>query len=168
MTWLATVSLFGPAFLLPQYLQMLRGLTPFAAGLLLLWQGVGSVGGTLASGQLYNRAGARALILTGGVVIAVTAYVLAGWAGSVAALAVLPWILIPRGIGLPLLLQPTNTSSLNGITGAALPDATTLNVVMRNVIASLSIAVLTNLLQQLIRPIGAPMAGKVVTCFRTP
>ena len=147
ITWLATVGLFGPAFLLPQYLQVLRGLTPFAAGLLLVWQGAGSVVGTLASGQLYNRIGPKALIVAGAIVSVVTGYFIARWTGAIGALSILPFILIGRGVGLPILLQPTNTASLDGITGAGLPEATTLNVVARNVVASFSIAVLTDILQ---------------------
>ncbi|HZS92958.1 MAG TPA: MDR family MFS transporter [Chloroflexota bacterium] len=166
ITWLATVGLFGPAFLLPQYLQVLRGLSPFAAGLLLLWQGVGSVAGTIVSGQFFQRVGPRVLILVGGVVGAIAGYALAGWAGSVGALGLLPWILLGRGIGLPLLLQPTNTSSLSGITGAGLPEATTLNVVARNVVASLATAALTNILQQRSLDYVAPLGRRAVRAMQ--
>jgi DHA2 family multidrug resistance protein len=148
IAWLATVGLFVPAFLLPQYLQTLRGLSPFAAGLLLLWQGLGAIGGTILSGQVYNRVGPRPLIVAGAVIATLTGYWLGQWASTIAALSMLPWILFPRGIGLPIALQPTNTTALDGITGSTLPEATTLNVVARNVVASLSIAVLTNVLQQ--------------------
>ncbi|HXT37400.1 MAG TPA: DHA2 family efflux MFS transporter permease subunit, partial [Chloroflexota bacterium] len=57
-----TVALFGPGFLLPQYLQGLRSQTPFEAGLLLLWGGLGAVGGSVLSGQLYNRLGPKIMI----------------------------------------------------------------------------------------------------------
>jgi fucose permease len=136
-----------PAFLLPQYLQTLRGLSPFAAGLLLLWQGLGAIGGTILSGQIYNRVGARALIVVGALIAALTGYWLGEWISATAVLGVLPWILFPRGVGLPITLQPTNTTALDGISGSTLPEATTLNVVARNVVGSLSIAVLTNVLQ---------------------
>jgi predicted MFS family arabinose efflux permease len=148
IAWLATVGLFVPAFLLPQYLQTLRGLSSFAAGLLLLWQGLGAIGGTILSGQVYNRVGPRPLIVAGSLIAALTGYWLGQWVSTIAALSVLPWILFPRGVGLPIALQPTNTTALDGITGSTLPEATTLNVVARNVVASLSIAVLTNVLQQ--------------------
>lgn len=148
IAWLATVGLFGPAFLLPQFLQTLRGLTPFGAGLLLLWQGVGAVCGTITSGRLYNRVGVHALIVFGALTTAVTGYLLAGWSTTTSALSLLPWILFVRGVGLPIMMQSTGTATLDGITGAALPGATTLNVVGRNVVASLSIAVLINILQQ--------------------
>jgi MFS transporter, DHA2 family, multidrug resistance protein len=174
ITILAVIGLFGPAFLLPQFLQNLRGLTPFAAGLLLLWQGIGSLAGTVLSGQTYNRIGPRRLILIGGLGAAATSFVLAGWITPTSDLSVLPWVLIARGVMLPLLMQSTGTTTLDGITGPALPGATTLNVVLRNVVASLAIAVLTNILQQrsqgyLARlgrtvppiPVGAHLAGRV-------
>jgi hypothetical protein len=47
-----------------------------------------------------------------------------------------------------MIFQPTNTTALDGITGSALPGATTLNVVARNVVASLAVAALINYLQQ--------------------
>jgi len=50
-----------------------------------------------------------------------------------------------RGFGLPLVLQSATTSALYGITGRDLPTATTLNVVARNVVAALSIAILINI-----------------------
>jgi hypothetical protein len=127
---------------------VLRGQSPSQAGLLLLWGGLGAVIGTILSGQLYNRAGVRALIAVGTLLSAATGYWLGPWATATSALGILPWILLPRGLGLPLVLQSTNTSALLGITGPALPQATTLNVVARNVVASLSIAVLTNVLAQ--------------------
>ncbi len=146
--WLATVGLFVPAFLLPQYLQVLRGQTPSQAGLLLLWQGVGAVIGTLVSGQMYNRAGVRVLISAGALLSAATGLWLGEWTTATAALSVLPWILLPRGLAQPLVLQSANTSALVGISGPALPQATTLTVVARNVVVSLSIAVMTNVLAQ--------------------
>jgi DHA2 family multidrug resistance protein len=148
ITWVATVGLFGPAFLLPQFLQTLLGLSPFVAGLLLISQGIGAIVGSFASGSLYNRIGPRRLILAGAACMLVTGLILAGWTSATAAILILPWILLPRGFGLPFLTQPTNTASLDGIYGAELPEATTLNVVARNVVASFSVAILTSILQQ--------------------
>jgi DHA2 family multidrug resistance protein len=145
---IATIGLFGPGFLLPQYLQVLRGETPFQAGLLLLGQGVGAVIGTIISGQIYNRVGPRLLMTTGAVVLTVTSFMLAQWTTATADLGLLPWILLLRGLGLPLTLQSTNAVALQGIRGQILPQATTLNVVVRNVTGSLAIGVLTTYLQQ--------------------
>jgi EmrB/QacA subfamily drug resistance transporter len=141
------VGLFGPGFLLPQYLQGLRGQTPFEAGLLLLWQGIGAVIGTVTSGFVYNRIGPRKLIMTGLVILTVTSFLIAFWTTATSDLLLLPAILLVRGFGMPLTMQSTNTVALEGIRGPVLADATTLSVVTRNVIGSLTIALLTNYLQ---------------------
>lgn len=156
---LATTGLFGPAFLLPQFLQILRGQTPFQAGLLLLWQGLGAVIGSIVSGQLYNRVGPKPLMVVGSCILVLTSVLLAVWSTATSSLLLLPLILLPRGVGLPLTLQ-SNTVALEGIRGPDLPNATTLNVVARNVMGSLAIAVLTNFLHDRTRThlaaIGVP------------
>ncbi len=147
ITSLGTIGIFGPAFLLPQYLQNLRGLDPFPSGVLLFTAGVGTVMGTILAGQLFNRIGARALIIIGSLLTITSSWLLAGWSTVDSPYSALPWFLLLRGIGLPFFLQSANTSALDGITGRALPGATTLNVVGRNVVAALSIATLLNILQ---------------------
>jgi EmrB/QacA subfamily drug resistance transporter len=165
------VGLLGPAFLLPQYLQVLRQETPFVAGMLLLWQGIGSVLGTITSGQVYNRVGPRRLIFAGLILVALTSLWLALWSTSTANLLVLPFILFIRGIGLPLVMQSTNTVLLEGINGPLLPEATTLNVVGRNVMGSLGIALLTNYLQDrtntYVSNLGPAVAGAAHSVART-
>src|SRR6266487_5951724 len=47
ITWVAFACLFGSTFLLPQYFQVLRGLSSFQAGLLLAPQGLASMVGTI-------------------------------------------------------------------------------------------------------------------------
>jgi DHA2 family multidrug resistance protein len=141
-----TVGLFGPGFLLPQYLQGLRDQTPFEAGLLLLWGGIGAVFGSVASGQLYNRLGPKLLIFIGLIILTITSLLLTLWTTVNSDLTLLVPIMLVRGFGLPLMLQSVNTMALDGIRGPTLPDATTLSVVMRNIVGSLSIALLTNFL----------------------
>jgi len=145
--WLGTVGLFGFLFLLPQYLQNLRGLDPYPAGLLLLPFGLMAVMGTVLVGGLYSRLGPRLLIGAGTLVLTVNTVQLARWSTLDSAFAALLPLLVVRGLALPALLQPANTLALEGIEGAALPGATTLITVARTVVASLAIAVLTNVLQ---------------------
>ncbi len=145
--WIATVGLFGPAFLLPQYLQNLRGLDPYNAGLLLLPNGLAAMAGTILGGILYNRIGPKGLIMIGGIVAAITSLLIGQWSTLTSAFVALTPLLILRGVTLPFLMQNTNTVALQGVVGPALPGATTLMTVGRNVIASLAIAVLANILQ---------------------
>ena len=66
ISWVAVASLFGSTFLLPQYLQVLRGLSSYNAGLLLAPQGLAAMVGTIVVGLLYSRVGARPLVLVRG------------------------------------------------------------------------------------------------------
>src|SRR5579883_708284 len=63
--WVSAVALFGAEFLLPIYLQTLRGQTPLQAGLLVLPLAIGAGLTTPIAGALYNRVGARWLIAFG-------------------------------------------------------------------------------------------------------
>jgi DHA2 family multidrug resistance protein len=141
------VTIFGRGFVLPQYLQGLRGESPFDAGLLLLWQGIGAVLGSIATGQSYIRLGPRLLILLGLTDVVLTSGLIALFTNGNSNLTALAPLLLISGFGLTLLLQSVNTLVLDGISGPELPDATTLNVVTRNVMVSLCVAALTNFLQ---------------------
>lgn len=144
--WLGTIGLFGVAFLLPQYLQTLRGLDPFPAGLLLLPLGITSMVVTVLAGALYNHIGPRALLVGGAVALFVDTLLIRNWTTLDSAFGALLGLLILRGVALPPLTQTANTIALQGIAGPAVNGASTLITVTRNVIASLGVATFTNVL----------------------
>jgi len=145
--WLATVGLFGGAFYLPQYLQVLRGLDPFHSGLQLLPQGLAAIVATVFAGALYNRVGPRVLMIVGALAMTLDTYAISTWiGGTTAAYALLAPLLIVRGLALPPIAQTSNTVALQDIRGAALPSASTIVVVARQVVASLALAVLGSFL----------------------
>ena len=145
--WVATVGLFGATFLLPQYLQALRGLTPFNSGLLLMPQGLAAIVGTVISGILYNRLGARVLVIIGAVAITIDTYLLSTLSTLSSNLTLFIPLLIVRGLALPLLTQTTNTLALNDVSNQALAGANTVLNITRSVVSSLAVAVLLNILQ---------------------
>jgi len=161
--WVTVASLFGSTFLLPQYLQVLRGLSSYHAGLLLAPQGLAAMVGTIVVGLLYSRVGARPLVLVGGIAVGINIYLISRWATLTSPFALLIPLLIVQGLALPLLVQTTGTAALTGIGGAALPGANTLLSVSRSAISSLAVAGLVNLVQaqRLVHQAGLAPHGPV-------
>jgi DHA2 family multidrug resistance protein len=145
ITWIAVASLFGSTFLLPQYLQVLRGLSSYNAGLLLAPQGLASIVGTIVVGLLYNRVGPHPLIFVGGIAIGIATYLISLWSTLTSSFALLIPLLVIMGFAFPFIAQTTSTAALVGIEGAALPGANTLLSVSRSAISSLAVAGLVNL-----------------------
>ncbi len=157
---IATIALISSGFLLPQYLQSLRGLDPFPAGVLLFTTGVGTLAGTIMTGALYNRLGPRVLIGLGALASFGGTLALHGWATYSSPFDVLPLIGFVRGLGFPLMLVAGTTAAQDGIEGPALAGSSTLSVVTRNTGAALSIAFFANLLQTNIIVHGSNLAAQ--------
>jgi DHA2 family multidrug resistance protein len=143
--WISVVAFFGAEFLLPLYLQILRGLTPLQTGLLLLPLAISS--GILSPfiGGLQDRIGPRVLVAFGfGLLIINT------WQFSLLTLnesyVYIGFLLALRGVALAFVLQPTLLASLSGIAPRALPRASSLVNASRSIFQSLGVALLATIL----------------------
>lgn len=139
-------ALYGGLFLLPIYLQDVRGLSAFQAGLILLPQAFASMVSVVIGGWLVDRIGVRAVVIPGLFILA-----LANWQLSSISLD-LPYqqlqvILILRGFSLGLVGQPLILAALATIRPHLLTQASSLSTVVRAVASSLGIAVLATLVQ---------------------
>lgn len=141
-----TFGLFGGIFLFPIYLQSIRGLSAFQAGLVLLPQALASMVSVLIGGRLVDRIGVRAVIIPGLLLLGITTWQLTfitpdspyWW---------LQVLFIVRGLALGLCIQPLTVSSLSEIRPRQLAQASSISTVTRSVSSSLGIAVLATLVQ---------------------
>ena len=143
---LITFAFFGGLFLFPIYLQNLRGLNAFSAGLLLLPQAFASLITALVGGRVVDRFGVRVVVIPG---LALLAF--ATWQLSYLTLSTpygwLQVLFVIRGLGLGVVIQPLNVSALSDFHPRQFAHASTLYTVMRFVSTSLGIAVLATLVQ---------------------
>ena len=139
--WVSSIALFGAEFLLPIYLQSLRGQTPLQAGLLVLPLAISSGIVVPIAGALYNRVGGRWLIVIGSILLAVNTWELAHLTVHTSFLEVMQIVAV-RGIALGLVLQTTLTTALVGLKPSQLPRASSLLNATRNVFQSFGIAML--------------------------
>lgn len=139
--WVSTIALFGAEFLLPIYLQSLRGRTPLQAGLLVLPLAISSGIVTPLAGALYNRIGPRWLIFAGSLLLAINTWGFAHLTLDASYNEIMVLVAI-RGVALGLTLQTTLTVALTGLKPAQLPRASSLLNATRNVFQSFGIAML--------------------------
>lgn len=145
MTFITTLGLFSGMLLLPLFLQNIRGLGAFRAGLLMVPQAIGVMIGSVVGGRLYDKSGARAPVMLG--------LLLAGYATwQLSALDVitpdntLMVIITFRGVGIGLAMMPVMTFALAEVPPALVSAASTIMNVLRSVFGGLSTAVFASLL----------------------
>jgi EmrB/QacA subfamily drug resistance transporter len=145
LTLITTMGLYSAMLLLPLFLQTVRGLGAFQAGLLMIPQALGSMVGTIVGGRFYDRGGARPPVIIG---LILTGYIT--W--QLSALDVTTpdstfmWLIAFRGVGIGLCMMPVMTFSLAEIPHALTSAGSTISNVMRSVFGGLATAIFASLL----------------------
>ncbi|MDA3646490.1 multidrug efflux MFS transporter [Saccharopolyspora indica] len=140
-----TGSMFGVLFLLPLYLQNLRGVSPMGTGLVLMPQAVVMLLTTQVVSRVYGRIGPKRLILAG---FAVQAAICAGLQlqGLTTSLGFLVALLVVQGAAMGLLMTPLQTATFAGVSGPKMGQASSLFNVSRQVATALGTAVVATVL----------------------
>jgi EmrB/QacA subfamily drug resistance transporter len=143
--WVGIVGLFGAEFLLPLYLQILRGKSAFDTGLFLLPLALVSGFVTPIAGRLADRLGPRLPLVVGFGLIAFNTWQFRdikidtdlGW---------ITFLLIIRGIGFGLVIQNTLVAALSDVPGRLTARATSLTNATRQTVQSIGVAILATIL----------------------
>jgi len=144
--WVSTVGLFGAEFMLPLYLQNVRGLSAFDTGLLLLPQGLAiAVGGPLA-GRLVDLIGARIVVIVGFIILAFNTWQLQQITLETP-YSTFTGLLVMRGFAFGASLQPTQLVALGSVPAHLRTQASSLNNAMRGVFQSFGVAMLATIVQ---------------------
>ena len=149
--YVSTIALFGAEFLMPVYLQALRGMTALQTGLVLLPMAIAGGFFVTLSGRFYDRWGPRPLLVTGFALLVINTWQLSqiqtdtpiGW---------IIFLLILRGLALGLTVQTTLVASLSVVPVKDLARGSSLTNSSRLVIQSIGVAVLATVLVSAITP----------------
>src|SRR5205085_10854983 len=139
--YVAVLALFGAEFMMPIYLQALRGRTALQTGFILLGLAISSGITTPLAGRLYDRIGPRALVVAGFSVLCVNTWQLS----LIQADTPISWIvflLVLRGLGLGMSIQTTFATALASVPRNLLPRGSSLINGTRFVVQSIGVAVL--------------------------
>ncbi len=143
--WVMQFTMFGLIFAVPYFMQRLMGMSAFEAGLWTLPQALASIAMMPLSGRLYDRIGARPLVIGGLSLITVGSYLF-----SLIDPSDSPWLfLVPRaliGFGTGMSFIALNTHLIQTAPKELVGKVTSLTSAAQQVVGSFAIAGLTTLL----------------------
>ncbi|MBN8589149.1 MAG: DHA2 family efflux MFS transporter permease subunit [Rhodothermia bacterium] len=149
--YVATVALFGAEFLMPIYLQALRGYSALDTGIYLLPLALTAGLVTAASGRIYDYIGPRPLIVVGYAVIMLNTWHLSHIQADTSIEHIM-WLLAERGIGIGLTVQATFTAALGVAPLDKVSRASSLINATRNAIQAIAVAILATILVSAVSP----------------
>ena len=160
LSFVTTLGLFSLEFLLPLFLQTLRGLSAFQSGLMVLFQALGAMVSMPISGRLYDKIGPRIPAILGLVLMGATSL----WMQVLDVTTpddMLRIILVLRGIGLGMAMMPIMTYALASVPSSMAAQASSVLTVLRTIVASLGVAIFATLLDSFQKTNLAMMAQTV-------
>ncbi len=143
--YVTVLALFGAEFLMPVYLQALRGRTALETGLLLLPLAISSGIVTPIAGRLYDKIGPRILVIAGFSLLVINTWQFSK-IEALTPISTIMWLLALRGVSLGLIVQTTFTTALSAVPRNLLPRGSSLLNGTRFVVQSIGVAVLATVL----------------------
>lgn len=140
------IGMFGGMFLLPLLLQNVLGQTAMKTGLILLPAAIGTALMMPVSGRVFDKYGARGVVVTGLALVTVTTYMMSRF-NDLTPFSVMTGWLVLRGTGMGLAMMPVTTAGMTTVPMHLVGKGSALGNVIRQVSASLGIAMFTTIMQ---------------------
>ncbi len=145
VTFALTAALFGATFLLPLFLQNLRGLGAMETGLLLLPQGLAAALAMPIGGRLFDKIGARPLLVVGLLMLSISTWMYTTLDVDTPN-HIIVFALILRGISMGFTFMPLNTALMNRVPMAKISRGSSLTAAVRQLFAGFGVAVVATVL----------------------
>ena len=153
-------SFLGVTFVMPLYLQLLRGMTPLASGLTTFPQAFGVMLSSVIAGRFYARVGPRRL-MTGGFVSAALAIALYTTLGLHTDLWLIRGLMFGRGVCMGFAFVPMQAASYATIDPSQNGRASSIFSTQRQVGVSLGVAIMASVLAAHMSLSRAPRADEI-------
>ena len=153
-------SFLGVTFVMPLYLQLLRGMTPLASGLTTFPQAFGVMVSSVIAGRFYARVGPRRL-MTGGFISAALAIALYTTLGLHTSLWLIRGLMFGRGVCMGFAFVPMQAASYATIDPSQNGRASSIFPTQRQVGVSLGVAIMASILAAHMSLSRAPLANEV-------
>lgn len=142
---IAFIGLIAVETILPMYMQIMVGYTPLQSGMVILPGAL--LSGLLSpiTGKIFDKIGARLLVITGLSIITVTTFMYTNLTIDTS-LTFLTIVFAVRMIGISMVMMPATTAGLNQLPNHLIPHGTAMNNTMRQIAASIGTAVLVTVM----------------------
>jgi EmrB/QacA subfamily drug resistance transporter len=143
--WAGFGTMFATFFLVPLFLQSVRGYGPFETGLIVLPQAIASAVFMQIGGRVFDRVGPRPPVVFGLSLVVVAFFLMSKITGTTTGQELLlPLVLMGAGMG--SMIMSLNTHILNAAPRDLVGRVTSLTNALQNVVASLAIATFSTIL----------------------
>src|SRR5437764_1034563 len=146
VTFVMTVGMFGGMLVLPLFLQNLRGLGAAESGVILVSQVLPMTVIMPLIGRVVDKVGARAVILTGLPLLALTTWQM-GALDLTTSDTTIRWWLAARGCAMGPVMMPSMAARLNAVPLPQMSRASSMTNVMRQVFGAFGTAIVVTILQ---------------------
>lgn len=142
---IAFLMLIAAETILPIYMQLMAGFTALESGIMILPGAL--IMGILSPivGQIFDKIGARILLITGLGIISITTFFFTNLS-SETTLTYLTIVFAIRMIGIAMVMMPSTTAGLNALPTRLIPHGTAMTNTMRQVAASIGTATLVTVM----------------------
>ncbi|HVP21749.1 MAG TPA: DHA2 family efflux MFS transporter permease subunit [Anaerolineaceae bacterium] len=149
--YVSVIALFGAEFMMPIFLQALRGKTAFETGLILLPMAITSGVTTIIAGRLYDRVGPRPLVAFGFLMLIINTWQLSQIKADTP-IDFIILLLALRGLAVGATVQTTFVTALSVVPLKQLAGGSSLTNATRNVFQAIGIAILATVLASTLSP----------------
>ncbi|WP_315068172.1 DHA2 family efflux MFS transporter permease subunit [uncultured Clostridium sp.] len=147
ITSVLTLAMMGGVYVLPLFLQNVRGYTAMQSGLIML-PGALVMGVMMPlSGNLMNKVGVKALVVPGLIILVGASYELAlaiNMNSSKESIVIINCI---RSVGIGLSMMPISTSGMNVVPNHLISRASALSNTIRQIASSVSVTLMSTIIQ---------------------
>lgn len=142
-----TLALMGGMYILPMFFQSIRGFTAMQTGLILL-PGAAVTGIMMPiSGKLFDKFGAKAVVLPGLIILAIGSFQLARNFNLDTSEGAFVWINVIRSIGIGLAMMPISTMGMNAVPIQLIGRASALSNTIKQVMGAVSVTIVSMVMQ---------------------
>ena len=149
--YVSVIALFGAEFLLPIYLQTIRGISAFETGLIIVPMAITGGAAALLAGRLYDKIGPRLLIVFGFAILMINTWQLSQLKADTP-IAWIMFLLALRGLALGATVQTTFVTALSVVPLPQIARGSSLTNATRQVVQAIGVAILATVLVSTLSP----------------